>query len=552
MPAAAQSLVPCRGQRIDSIRVITSAPTVSGLRRVPLAGTLVRNTHVVTRDEIVRRFLLLEVGDRCTDLRRAESERILRAQPFLADADIVVLPSSRGGVMLEVRTIDDVSLIVGGSVAGTAPNVRGVRLGSSNIAGVGITTEFAWKHDAVYNDRLQARFIDHQLAGRPYVLDASSTKKPFGRDDYVELSLPFRTDLQRFAWRGLIGESREHAQFASRDTGRLALGFEREFAEAGGILRIGPPGKLALVGLSFTNERAVPDTNVVRITDFGFRPDTAAALLSRFEERRAARVNALFGLRWLRFQRVRGFDALRGSQDVPVGFQLGTLVGRAVNAFDANSNDLFLASDLYLGLGNDHVIYRLQAQGEGRRSTETGLWDGLVASGRLSRHLRIGTRRTRIFSLEWSGTEGVLVPHALALGSSEGGLRGYSNTAEYGGRRAVARLEEQMFLGSPFDYGDAGVSLFFDAGQLWPGDLPYAQRTPVRTAAGISVLVAVPMRSTRTWRLEVAAPINPPSGESRVEFRLRHVDLTSFFWREPADVHAARARAVPASVYNWP
>ena len=551
-PSAAQMVVPCRGQRIDSIHVITVAPTVTGLRRVPLAGTLVRNTHVVTRDEIVRGFLLFEVGDRCTELRRAESERILRAQPFLADADIIVRPGNRGGVIIEVRTIDDVSLIFSGSVAGSAPNVRIVRVGSSNLAGVGITTSVGWKHDAVYDDHVQGRVVDHQLFGQPYVLDLSYSTNPFGREHYGQLSLPFRTDVQRFAWRGLIGESRAHASFAARDTGRVALAFERSFAEAGGILRIGPPGKLALAGLSFTNERTMPDTNVVRITEFGFRRDTGAALLTRFAGSRAARVNALVGLRWLRFQRMRGVDALRGAQDVPIGFQFGTLVGRGVKVLDATSNDLFIASDLYLGVGNSRVIYRLQAQGEARRSLDMDRWDGLIGSGRFSRHLRASERRTRIFSLEWSGTEGVLVPHALALGSPEGGLRGYANTDEYGGRRGIARLEEQIFLGSPFDYGDAGLSVFVDAGQLWPGDLPYAQRTRVRSAAGVSLLVAVPMRSTRMWRLEVAAPINPPGGESRIEIRLRHADLTSFFWREPADVHGARARAVPASVYNWP
>ena len=552
VPVAAQVVVPCRGQRIDSIAVINAAPTVTGLRRVPLAGTLVRNTHVVTRDEIVRGFLLFDVGDRCIELRRAESERILRAQPFLADAYIIVLPGNRGGVIMEVRTIDDVSLILSGSVGGSAPNVRSVKVGSSNLAGIGMTTAVGWKHDAVYDDHLQGRIVDHQLFGQPYVLDLSASRHAFGRENYGQLSLPFRTDVQRFAWRGLIGEHRAHAAFAPRDTGRIALAFDRSFAEAGGILRIGPPGKLALAGVSFTNERTRPDTNVVRITDFGFRPDTAAALLGRFAETRAARINVLAGLRWLRFQRVRGLDALRGSQDVPIGFQLGTLVGRGVKALDASSNDVFVASDLYLGIGNSRVIYRLQAQAEARRSLDGDVWDGMIGSGRFSRHLRVSERRTRILSVEWSGTERVLVPHALALGSPEGGLRGYSGTEEYGARRGIARLEEQIFLGSPFDYGDAGISMFLDAGQLWPGDLPYAQRTPVRTAVGLSFLVAVPRRSTRTWRLEVAAPIRPPAGEPRVEVRLRHVDLTSFFWREPADVHGARARAVPASVYNWP
>jgi hypothetical protein len=69
---------------------------------------------------------------------------------------------------------------------------------------------------------------------------------------------------------------------------------------------------------------------------------------------------------------------------------------------------------------------------------------------------------------------------------------------------------------------------------------------------GVGVLLAVPMRSTRTWRLDLAVPLTRAPGGHSWELRLSHSDRTSFFWREPADIDAARARAVPASVYSWP
>jgi hypothetical protein len=552
VPLSGQSSAICRGQRIDSIIVDAQAPTVAGLRRVPLAGAVVRKTHVITRGDIVRSFLQLRTGDRCTELRRAESERILLAQPFLADADIQVVPTRSGGVTLIVRTIDEASTVLSGSVGSGTPQVRGVRLGSSNLAGLGITTTFGWKHDEAYADAVQGRFIDHQFAGQPYVLDLAYAKLPLGRDNRGLLSLPFRTDLQRVAWRGVIGETRSYAQFAERDTGRLALGFDREFAELGGILRLGPPGKLTLLGLSFTNERSMPDTAAVRITDFGFRPDTGALFAGRFADSRAARVNALIGVRGLRFRRVRGFDALRGAQDIPLGLQLGALVGRGVDAFGARSEDLFAASDLYVGFGSGRVVYRLQAQAEGRRAPGTGMWDGLVGSGRLSRYDRINSWHTRQLSAEWSGTSRVLVPHALSLGLPDGGVRGFVNSTDIGGRRGIVRVDEQMYLGAPWDFGDLGLALFVDAGQLWPGDVPYARTTPLRGSAGASLLLAVPMRSTRMWRLQVALPFNPEPGGSRWQLRLSHSDLTTFFWREPADVNGARQRAVPSSIYSWP
>ena len=133
-----RGLAACRGQRIDSVRVDAQAPTVSGLRRVPVIGNIVRETHVITRDDVILRYLLLHPGDRCSELRRAESERILRAQPFLADGSIDVVDNFRGGVDLEVRTIDEASLIFSTSVDGHGPHVRGMKLGSANLSGLGI------------------------------------------------------------------------------------------------------------------------------------------------------------------------------------------------------------------------------------------------------------------------------------------------------------------------------------------------------------------------------------------------------------------------------
>jgi hypothetical protein len=551
-PLRAQLTVACRGQRIDSIVVDAQAPTVVGLRRIPVVGAVVRNTHVITRHDVIRGYLLLRVGDQCSELRRAESERILRAQPFLADAAIDVRPNTRGGVILEVQTIDEASIILSGALSTKVPQLRSAKVGSSNLAGLGVALSAGWRHERAYQDRLHLQLADYQFAGRPYVLNAASLRDAFSRDERAELTLPFRTDVQRFAWRTRVGESRGHAQFVQRDSGRLALGFAREYLEAGGIARAGPPGALTLLGFSFTNERAWPDTNAKLISDSGFRADTAAAFAGRFRETRAARVNALVGVRGLRFKRVRGFDALRGAQDVPLGLQLGTLIGRGIEAMGSNSNDVFVASDLYIGLGTDRLIYRLQAQAEGRKARGSPAWDGLVGSGRFSRYSRVSDRRTRVFSVEWSATEKVLVPHSLSLGVLDGGIRGYRNTTTVGARRGIARIDEQMYLGSPNNFGDFGIAYFADAGQLWAGDLPYGERTRVRAAAGASLLLAVPIRSTRMWRLEFAAPINREPGGNAWELRLSHSDRTTFFWREPVDVDAARARAVPASVYSWP
>jgi hypothetical protein len=89
----------CAGQPISDIVVITQPPFTDRLpTRLEWVRRTVRRTHVNTRDDVVRRFLLMKVGDACNQIRRAESERILRAQPFLVDARIRVYDDEAGEI----------------------------------------------------------------------------------------------------------------------------------------------------------------------------------------------------------------------------------------------------------------------------------------------------------------------------------------------------------------------------------------------------------------------------------------------------------------------
>src|SRR5690349_5726843 len=99
-------VTPCVGQPIEQIIIYAEAPSVANLRRVPVLARLARTLHTTTQIELIERFLLFKAGDRCSSLRRAESERILRAQPYIADADIFIVPNDDGTVDAEVRTSD--------------------------------------------------------------------------------------------------------------------------------------------------------------------------------------------------------------------------------------------------------------------------------------------------------------------------------------------------------------------------------------------------------------------------------------------------------------
>ena len=93
----------CDGKIVSAIAITPRDPSfISVPRRLRKLARGVGLLHTTTKAEVIDRFLLLDVGQRCTERRLAESERILRLQPFLADATVRAVPDSAGGVRIEV------------------------------------------------------------------------------------------------------------------------------------------------------------------------------------------------------------------------------------------------------------------------------------------------------------------------------------------------------------------------------------------------------------------------------------------------------------------
>ncbi len=549
---AAQPSVPCRGQRIIAIRIVSQAPSVAGVRNVPVVSDVARAAHMTTEPDVIDRFMLLHVGDVCSERRRAESERVLRAQPFLADATIVVVPSGAGGVELDVSTIDEVALLFSATVNSTGQLLTGTRLGDGNLGGEGVYAEGDWWREAGLRDGFALHATDYQFLGRPYQAMAVAARDPLGGEYHLGVQRPFFTDVQRVAWRVQQGEADDYVRFVDGAGAVHADHLGRTYADLGGLARIGPPGRLALLGLSVSHEAERLGTAPLLITASGAAPDPTTVFDGHYVAHSASRLNALIGYRNLRFVRDTGFDALRNTQDIPVGLQVGTLLGRSAPFLGSRAHDMLIGGDVYAGAASNRAALRFQTTAEVHRELDSATWDGLLGSGRLAEYQKIGTTQTFITSLEWAGGWHVRVPFRVTLAGTDGGVRGMAQGTEQGGRRAIARLEDRIDLGSPFGgTADFGLAAFADAGRLWAGDVPYGVTTPVRTSEGLSLLAAIPARSARLLRLDLAFP-NVPGQGVRLALRLSYEDRTIVFWQEPRDVAMARERSVPTSLFSWP
>jgi hypothetical protein len=544
--------VTCKGERISRIDIDASPPfRITGNNMWQRAGRFAAKQHVTTREGVIRRYLALQLGAQCTELRRAESERILRAQPFIADATVLAYADGAGGVILNVTTVDEISLIFGLGIKAKSPNFHSFTLGEDNLLGSAIHAEGQWKSGGAFRDVYAGKIVDYQFLGRPYQFLLEGGRRELGSDWATELSHPFLTDLQRFSWRTTAGNTNAYFYFRRPNAEKAALRIERSYSDIGGVARIGPPsGRLALVGGSISFEEERPGMQPVLVTDTALLPDTSTALINRYPSHHTARLNALWGLRNVGFVRVSGFDALEGTQDLRTGTQLAMLLGKGARFLGGKERDLFGSTDLYVGRATPIWYAALNVAGEARRDDE-GKWDGILAHGRGALYLKPFNRQTVITDLTWSGGWKQRVPFQLTFADRDGGLRGF-RTADVGGaRRLVARVEDRYLIGRYKQLASVAVAGFGEAGKIWAGDSPFGVNTPVYLSTGFSILAASPPQSRRTIRADVAIPVR---GERKhaVEVRLTVIDFTRTFRVEPRDIYNSRERSVPASVFNWP
>ena len=569
-----QNAVTCEGRRITNIAVRPQPPFV-GESNDPRVGRLLRGVsrlHTTTRPAIIRRFLAFKAGDICVERRRAESERLLRAQPFLQSARITAYADGPDEVRLDVFTVDALSGQLGVGFQNQHPLVDQLRLGSSNFLGRAVDLSAGWAHTRGYRDRFEGSVADFQTLGRPWVLTVDADRDHVGGDVQAALSHPYFTDLQTIGWRVAGGSDHDYIQFREVNVQYYpTLDLERAFANAGGLIRLGTPAatlsdddgtrhnRLALVGLALSHESNGIGGGPVLLTSSGLAADTTAATAQAFRGRYAYqnvdRVNALFGIRSVGYVTVRGFDALLGEQDVPRGAQVAAVVGRGLSWFNAARPDLFLSGRLDAAAGGSRSLVRGGVDAEVRRDDATASWNGLIVSGRLSWYFKPSLSQTMTVSTDGAFGDRATVPFQLALGDPTGGVRGFIGSSVAGAARIVERVEYRTLFRPPLRLLRAAagwaVAGFVDGGRVWAGDVPFGTTSPFVAGAGVGLLVTVPAASRQVWRVDIAAPLvrQPRAGWG---FRLSSSNSTRVWWTEPADVARSREQTVTPSLFSYP
>jgi hypothetical protein len=534
----------CAGQRITAVDIEREPPRIMG-RDAPLwrrAFFRFVFQHRTTEPWVVRDYLRFEGGDECDEFALEESVRLLRAQPFIADALIRLEPDSAGGVRAVVETVDEIPLVIGGELQDN--RISGILYGNSNLLGQGRYASVEWEQGFAFRDGLGARFTDYHVLNGPNVLDVQLRRSPLGHHYAGGLSRPFYTQLQRSAWTATYRTREGYAGFRRRGARTLSLPGQHDDWIVGGVYRLGRTGRGIFGGAVAFGDSFDPIGRGVIVTDTGLVADADTLLIARYDDFRSTHVAAVLGFSALSFQRVEGFDALAGPQDIGRGLQVATAVDPGLGS------EQFYSGDVYAGAGTRRWFLGARTEIEGRRSGDEG-WHDVVAGGRLAWYLKPAETRTIITSAEYGAGWSSSFPYQVTLADRRGGLRGYRRAVYAGGRRAVLRSEYRAVLGTLSKWAGVGAAGFVEGGKLWAGDVPFGVTTGAKASVGVSLLAAAPPQSRRLLRADVAFPL-VRGGGAGWELRVSSTAVARTFWREPGDVGQLRAAPLASSIFNWP
>ncbi len=541
----------CRGEMITTVEINSHPPGSALVANVWKDVTHFMGMHrAPTNYRVIAAYLRVHVGTRCRELDRSESERLLRAQRFIAAATVRAVHVGEDSVKIVVNTVDDFAPILGGSTSNGT--VSSLQVGTENLNGMGTTVELSAERGFQFRNGYGGDIVQYGAFGHPYTLAIGGDLHPQGDALRFEFAKPFLTDQQPNGFHFGGVEQNGFYELLRPVGDNVFMDVKRAGYDAGFGVRLGPintRGTVIVLGAMLMGEAVNTAANAVFMTDTAIVPaGSQPEVDNRYMAMSVMRVGLIAGIRALKFRVVKGYDAITGEQDIGIGTQFGVFAGPSIMS-SAGSGDYFMSGDFYAGMGGPSSLLEIRMLGEGRAAKQDQRWDGVVGYGKFVWYVKPSLEETRITDLELSGVQHLAFPLQLTFADHIGGLWGFPNSRSAGGDRVIMRVEERHTMRFITRRADWAMALFANAGKIWAGDVPYGETSPIRAAVGVSLLASYPAGGKRTYRVDFAVPVNPDG--AKFEIRFSAGDDTHSIWRQPNDIAVAHSTASLSNFGSW-
>lgn len=470
---------------------------------------LANRWHRVTRPRVIEEQLLFHEGDPYSPRILDESERVVRAKPYIYDAAICPVDVHDGRVDVDVVT-RDVWTLAGGISYGREGGEDHWRfeLSDRNLLGLGKTLRL--RH-LVGVDRSTTSLVyrDPNLVGSHVRLEAELGDSSDGRQRLLDVGRPFYSLESRWAadFHGLSDDRLEHLYERGEIVDELRHE-ETSFDVSGGLSRgfVDGVSRRFRFGMRYQRDlfSASPGTT-------GFSPLPEDRLL----------VYPWIGFESVEddFAKERDLDKIHRTEDRDLGLGISARLGWSSSAFGGDRDRLVYEAGY-------HDTPWIGASGFLQTSADlSGRWgrggvENLLASGDVRFYRRNWGRHLFYASLAADFASHLDGERQLVVGG-ESGLRGYPLRFQDGDRRVRLTLEERLYTDwHVWQLFHVGAAAFADVGRAWFAGAN--DDSPVLADVGLGLRLG----SSRSARgslihVDVAFPLQRDDSISGVQFVVR-------------------------------
>jgi hypothetical protein len=419
---------------------------------------LANKLHRTTREDVIREQLLFRSGDRYSRRLLDESERLLRQDRYLYDAEIRPVRYDGNRVDLEVITRDVWTLNLGvglgrsGGVSSTHFLVQ-----DTNLLGTGKSLTVDHSSDVDRTTSL-LRYDDAAVLGSRVRLGLQYSDNSDGSLQQLDLGRPFYSLDTR--WSASLTALTGGQVDTEYELGHIVAGFHHDqdlFEVRGGLSRGLVNGRADRWSSGFTYRR-----DRFSLADGYVLPDGLP------EERVLAYPWVAWDRIEDRFQETHDLDQIKRTEDLQLGTQLHARLGFAAPAFGATESAAVfdaLAASGWKPTANQTVL--LSSDLTGRWGRDGG--ENLLLEGGARYYWRDWGEHLLFFTLDGAVARN-LDPEKQVLLGGDNGLRGYPLRYQDGDARLLFTAEQRFFTDYyPFHLFHVGGAVFFDAGRTWGG-----------------------------------------------------------------------------------
>ncbi len=420
--------------------------------------------HIVTQDKVINKQLLFDSGDRFSGRLLEESERILRSNRYLIEAELKPVRYENGVVDVKVTTQDVWSLTPDVSISRSGgTNRTSLGIEETNFFGRGQLVRLKYIDDV---DRTSTRFDfeDTKLGSTWWSAFLRVADNSDGHSNQLSLVRPFhKLDARWTAGGRLLDDDRRTALYR---LGNEAAEFqhEREYATAFGGWSRGLRNGWARRWTA----GVVHDDNLFSGVPDSLLPDVIP------ENRKL--VYPFLGIEIVedQYETTANANQMGRTEDIFLGTRLLASIGWSDRSFGADRDALILSASASRGFGSlNKTSLLLSAITSGRRE------GGNTANGETTINTRFYHRQSerRMFFMALEGTAGhdLDLDNLVQLGGKSG-LRGYPLRYQTGDSKMLFTIEQRYFTDwYPFRLFRVGGAIFADVGRTW-GDNPIGER----------------------------------------------------------------------------